>query len=286
MIVEREEKLLERLDILELTPAQTEKLQEELLEILIELDRICTKRNIPYYLYAGTLLGAVRHKGFIPWDDDIDVAMFRKDYSEFKKVVQEELDTKRFFFQTQETDENYNWVFGRIRKENTLFMRSGQEHIGYHNGIFIDVFPMDNISENKIKQKFIIYACKFWKKVLWSPVGVKSGKNTLHKVVFRALKLIPREVAISSYNYFAYKLNSDNTSLIIGHSVLSKIFRKSWFEGNMKLEFENVKFSVPKNYHDILTEMYGDYMKLPPKEERRGHHYASYIRFSDGSEIK
>lgn len=271
---------------LHLNDNQLKKLQAELLEILIELDRICTKHNIPYYLYGGTLLGAVRHKGFIPWDDDIDVAMFREDYNGFKEVVRKELNTEKFFFQTQETDENYNWVFGRIRKENTLFMRQGQEHMGYHNGIFIDVFPLDYISENKFKQKFTLYACKACKKILWSPIGIYQGKNTVHKIIFRILNLIPRKIAISLYEFFAINMTKKKTSLIASHNAFSVVLERKWYEKMVKVEFESKEFNAPKNYQEFLQVRYGDYMTLPPKEERRGHHYASYIRFSDGSEVK
>lgn len=271
---------------LHLNKEQLKKLHFELLEILIEFDRICRKYNITYFLYAGTLLGAVRHKGFIPWDDDIDVAMLRDDYNKFKKVVNKELNTNKYFFQSQETDKNYNWVFSRIRKNNTVYKRVGQEHLKYHDGIFIDIFPLDEISKNKFKQKLTIYICILCKKALWSPVGKIHGKNLIHKMVFKLLNLIPRKLVIAVYEFFAIKFNKNETPLIISHNVHGTIFEKKWFKETINLEFEGYTFKAPKYYHEILRTSYGNYMELPPLDKRKGHHYASYIRFSDGTELK
>lgn len=278
--------ILENLKRLRLNDEQLKKLQHELLDLLIELDRICKKHNIPYFLYAGTLLGAVRHKGFIPWDDDIDVAMLRKDYERFKKLVNEELDKEKYFFQSQETDLHYNWVFARLRKNNTVYNRAGQEHLNYHKGLFIDIFPLDNLSENKIKQKLTVYMCVVCKKALWAPVGVIYGKNTLHRAVFKFLNFFPRKMFISIYEFFAIKFNKKETSIIISHNVHGTIYEKDWYKNIVELEFEGYRFKAPENYHQILEASYGDYMELPPENEREGHHYVSYIKFSDGTELK
>lgn len=272
------------LKAIELTPEQTKKLQEELLEILIEFDRICRKRNIPYFLYGGTLLGAVRHKGFIPWDDDIDVAMLRKDYNEFKKVVNEELNTEKFFFQTQETDKNYNWVFGRLRKQNTLFIRYGQQHLNHHNGIFLDVFPLDNISESRMLQKTTIFMAKFCKRILWSSVGKKQSDFIITRYLYTLLDKIPKKMIVELFELFA--ISNRDTSLLVGHSISHAIFQRKWLDTSCELEFEGYKYYVPFFYNKILKDRYGNYLELPPEEERRGHHYVSYIMFSDGEEIK
>jgi len=278
--------MMENLKRLHLTGGQLKKLQAELLDLLIEFDRICNKYDIPYFLYGGTLLGAIRHKGFIPWDDDIDVAMFRDDYNKFKSIVEIELDKDKYFFQNQETDKFYNWVFARLRKNNTVYKREGQEHLKYHDGIFIDIFPLDDISENKFKQNLTLYMCKLCKKALWAPVGIKYGKNIIHRNVFKLLNLIPRSRIISIYEYFAIKFNKQKTGLIASHNAFSIVLKKEWYESSKKVEFEGLKFNAPAQYHEFLKARYGDYMKLPPKEDRVGHHYVSYIKFSDGEELK
>src|SRR5699024_7225756 len=214
------------------------------------------------------------------------VALFRKDYIKLQTVMEKELNFKKHFFQTQKTDKNYNWVFGRLRLNNTVYKRVGQEHLKHHDGIFIDIFPLDEISENKFKQFLTLIMCKLCKKALWSSVGIKNGKNFMHKLVFKLLSYIPRNLVISIYEYFAMKVNNRETSLIASHNAFSIVLKKSWYKDTVGVEFEGLKFSAPKNMHEFLKARYGDYMKLPPKEERVGHHYVSYIRYSDGEEIK
>ena len=126
---------------------ELKKLQNIEFEILLEFDRICKKHNIMYQLFAGTLLGAIRHRGFIPWDDDIDVCLLRKDYNVFIDVCRTELDSK-YFLQTYETDKHSIWQFAKIRKNNTLFLEDAVSECDIHHGIFIDIFPFDNVFPN------------------------------------------------------------------------------------------------------------------------------------------
>ena len=118
-------------------------LQAVLLEMLLEVDRICRKNGIGYSLFMGALLGAVRHGGFIPWDDDLDVAMLRPEYERFREACRRDLDLERFFFQDHTTDPEYRWAYGRIRRNDSEFVRLGQEHMKMRTGIFMDIFPMD-----------------------------------------------------------------------------------------------------------------------------------------------
>ena len=115
------------------------RLQLVQLELLDELDRVCRKNGIPYMLDGGTMIGAVRHKGFIPWDDDIDVAMLREDYERLKGV-QSDFDSGKCFFQDDSTDPEYRWGYGKLRRKGTSFIRLGQEHLKQKDGVFIDIF--------------------------------------------------------------------------------------------------------------------------------------------------
>ena len=118
--------------------------QKIMLEILQEVHKICVANDITYWIEAGTLLGAKRHKGFIPWDDDIDIAMPRKDYNKFLKIAQEKL-PQDMFLQNKETEPDYYLPFSKIRKNNTLLIETGETgEENYHHGIFIDIFPFDN----------------------------------------------------------------------------------------------------------------------------------------------
>jgi hypothetical protein len=119
------------------------------LELLQEVDRICRKCGIHYNIIAGTLLGAVRHGGFIPWDDDADVAMLRGEYERFRDACQTELDTERFYFQDHTVTPGYRWGYGKLRRKDTLFVREHQEHMPYEQGVFIDVFPLDAVPDSR-----------------------------------------------------------------------------------------------------------------------------------------
>ena len=124
------------------------QIQKVQLEMLVEVDRICRLCGIKYNIIAGTLLGAVRHGGYIPWDDDADVALLRPEYEKFRQAVKYELDTSRFYFQDNRRTKGYRWGYGKLRRKNTLFLREYQEHMPYKQGIFIDIFPLDGVPDD------------------------------------------------------------------------------------------------------------------------------------------
>ena len=127
--------------------------QKVQLEILLEFDRICRKHGLKYLLFAGTLLGAVRHKGFIPWDDDIDVCMLRGDYERFLTVCKDELSAE-LFLQTTDTDREYPLQFAKLRKNNTRFVEKSMSDLKIHHGVFIDIFPLDNVMPHSFIGRF------------------------------------------------------------------------------------------------------------------------------------
>ena len=132
--------------------------QKIMLEILIEVDRICMKNNIEYWLADGTLLGAVRHRGFIPWDDDIDICMLKEEYNKFLEIAPKELKEK-FFLQTSKYDKNYNFLYPKIRDRNSIFIEkydSNQEK--FHQGLNLDIFVMDRyFIRSKILYRFLYF---------------------------------------------------------------------------------------------------------------------------------
>ena len=139
-------------------------LQNVELEILLEVDRICKKHGVKYFLVSGTLLGAVRHKGFIPWDDDIDICMPVSDYRKFCKIAQEELG-ENFFFQSYETDFYDRW-FAKIRKNNTTCIEKVYENSRLHQGVWIDIFPLIGVKNNEEWLKKTTKKARFAKKLL------------------------------------------------------------------------------------------------------------------------
>ena len=158
-----------------------EELRKVQLEALLEVDRICKKFGITYQLFSGTLLGAIRHKGFIPWDDDIDICMLRNDYDRFIEVCKTELDTT-YFLQNYETDKNFIHNITRIRKNNTIALQSACAELDMHHGIFIDIFPMDNIVPHSIVGNIQIALLYIVKKI--KPIKVKRvAYNSNHAVL-------------------------------------------------------------------------------------------------------
>ncbi|RNB90105.1 LicD family protein [Brevibacillus nitrificans] len=273
-------------DYLKLNDDQLKQLQEEMLPLLIEIDRICRKHNITYFLSDGTLLGAVRHKGFIPWDDDMDVQMLRKDYDRFIEVCETELDTSKFFLQHQQNDEHYNWVYGKLRVKNTTYVRAGQEHIKQKTGICIDIFPLDPISENKYKQRIALYMCNLCRKILWAQVGKKAANTAAGRALFRVLSLIPRKLTILVFELFAKSEYKKNTAFLANHNLVRKILKSEWYSETITVEFEGHNFSAPKRYDDILSSLYGKYLEPPDVNNRHGNAYASQIKFTNGIELK
>ena len=157
-------------EIKELSPEEFRQMQLLQLDMLVELDRVCRENNINYTIFGGTLLGAVRHKGYIPWDDDADVAMLREDYDKFKKIT-DQLNSEICYFQDHDTDPEYRWGYGKLRRTGTTYVRVGQEHLKCKTGVFIDVFPMDDIPHSTIGQMLNDFYCFCLRKILWSESG-------------------------------------------------------------------------------------------------------------------
>ena len=154
------------------------------LELLQEVDRICRKCGIHYNIIAGTLLGAVRHGGFIPWDDDADVAMLRGEYERFREACRTELDTDRFYFQDHTVTPGYRWGYGKLRRKDTLFLREHQEHMPYDQGVFIDVFPLDAVPESRVGRTIVNFDCFLLRKCLWARVGKIADKSGFRRTVY------------------------------------------------------------------------------------------------------
>ena len=152
------------------------RLQLTQLEMLKDIKKVCDKHGIRYFLSSGTLLGAVRHKGFIPWDDDLDLDMFRSDYEKFLNIAQKELG-KQYFVQDWDTDNCYGFPFAKVLKEGTMLQEAVTEGTGVRDGIFIDIFPLDFCGD-KLKMKKEMRAYLFWTKILLMKSGYKIWKAT------------------------------------------------------------------------------------------------------------
>ncbi len=261
--------------MIEIDAISLKKLQKIELEMLVEIDRICRKHDIKYTIFGGTLLGAVREKGFIAWDDDADVAMLRPEYEKFCKACEKELDKDRFYFQDNRNTRGYRWGYGKVRRKDTLFLREHQEHMPYEQGVFVDIFPIDNIPKTYIGRAFFNFKCFCVRKILWSEVGKTADKRKFMRGWFRVINRIPEKKVFSYYEKMIVKCNRKETGYArqLMWPMTSKLYgyKKEWFENLCEYEFEGHKFWGIRNYDEWLTFIYGDYMTPPPVEKRKVH---------------
>lgn len=255
------------------------RLHAVLLEMALEFKRICEKHNLQYYLIGGTLLGAVRHQGFIPWDDDFDVGMPRPDYDKFIDICSSELDS-RFYLHCIENDSKYWQRFAKIRKNGTEFNERSISKIDTHKGIFIDIFPIDNIpndSGNLLKlQSYLISLLSsliFRKRKLI--LGNKPGKVETVLIYFTAPFSIKQLSVFQQYVMKYYKNYQTKYWISFGshYSYEKEAMNKELYMPHIELPFEGFLFRAPENYDYVLSRLFGDYMKLPPLNQRISKHY-------------
>ncbi len=248
------------------------------LDIMQEIIRICDKYGIPYIVYGGTLLGAVRHNGFIPWDDDMDLAMLRKDYEIFLQKAKEELDPKIFCLQESETVGEIYEGFARIRYNNSTAMIERDRKKNCNHGIFIDIFPLDQISPNAIARKLQFGKIKLLTGLLYyhtyQDCGLRSKLGTLAVALIKKPKTWERIAKSAKKTCMKY---NDRKCEKVGILSCDPYDEKCyWYrediENTIEMDYEYLKVSAPKNYDRCLKIGYGDYMAFPPVEERGKWH--------------
>lgn len=267
--------------MIQLSQEQLRQVQMIQLEMLIEVDRICRKCGIHYNIIAGTLLGAVRHGGYIPWDDDADVALLRPEYEKFRKACKTELDKTRFEFQDHRNTKGYRWGYGKLRMKNTLFLREHQEHMPYFQGVFIDVFPLDYVPNNYLMRCIHNFECFVYRKFFWSEVGRIADKSTLMRCLYTVMSKVPERKLKKSFNSFIKWSDRRKTNWvrILTFPTPNKVYgyRTEWYENSNDIEFENITFSGIRDYDEYLSFKFGNYMELPPEEQRKVHPVSDLI---------
>lgn len=261
-------------EIIELSQQELRKLQLIELEMLIEVDRICRKNNIQYSLDGGTLLGAVRHKGFIPWDDDLDVTFKHEEYEKFFEACKKDLDKSRFFFQDFRTDPNYRWGYGKLRRLNTEYIKKGQETLKQKTGICIDVFDYQNLPDSVSVKK--IYQRKMFclRKIMYSGIGRYSEKSFLLRLWYHLIYLLPirtiQEIRLTELNkYNNIKSKKVSNEMFTTPRTKNGVDR-SIYDKYTEIEFEGMTFRCFEEYDKYLKTLYGNYMELPPLDKRKG----------------
>lgn len=261
--------------MIELTNEQLRRLQLMELEMLIEVDRICKKCGIKYNIIAGTLLGAVRHGGFIPWDDDADIAMLRPEYEKFREACKTELDKTRFIFQDHRNTKGYRWGYGKIRRKKTLFLREHQEHMPYFQGVFIDIFPLDGVPDNYILRSIKNFECFCVRKFLWSRVGEIAEKNPIKRIAYQCMDHVPEKTIFHYYHGMIRRANRKETRMvrILMFPTPNEEwgYYRCWYENSQDTVFEGKVFQGIKDYDSYLSFKFGKYMELPPERQRKVH---------------
>lgn len=267
------------------------KLQLVELEILEEIDRICKNNNIDYFISGGTLLGAIRHKGFIPWDDDIDIAMTRKNYNKFTDACLRELDSK-YIIDNYRTNKKCCLSYTKIKKKNTMFVeRKNKDNYSKNDCIWVDVFPLDGVKKKMSK----FHKCQ--KKIfdyLYTLITIKNGSNYYQNSVVKKkiygfiLKVVPVGFMVFLLERVIGFYDEDKVRYLCSFSTVYDI-EKDTFDKNKlfpykKIFFEKKEVMGIEGFDYYLSQMYGNYMKLPPKEKRVNHR-PYLIEFEDGKKL-
>ena len=248
------------------------------LMILKDLISFCDENNITYFMYAGSLLGTIRHSGFIPWDDDLDVCMLRSEFERFKKLF---LSDEKYDLLSTESHGDYPYFFAKLNLKNTRFEEEWMDQLDFTIGFNIDIFVLDDLTDNKYKRSYQLKKAFLYNRLLImskirlddlpfvSKVISHSVYHVLHflnlnpsKLNKRCLKFLNKYADVNAKNVFDISAMAHEYPLI---------YDKNDFKEVTQVKFEDIHVNVPKNYDKILTELYGDYMQLPPEDKRYNH---------------
>lgn len=249
-----------------------QKVQKMMLKDFI---KICEENDITYFVNGGTLLGTIRHGGFIPWDDDIDLMMFRKDFEKLNKIMSETPNDKYHLLNVL-NEETYHYTFARVNLKNTLLEEWWAKQVDYDTNIFMDIFILDNLPDNKIIKFIHKWRCSILNQlVMYSLIKFENEsklKQIIQQLIYYFLKIIPispntlKKRCLKAYRKYE---DYDSEELCDFPAVCGlPIYKRNDWLPPKKAKFENIEVNVPNNPNAILTIIYGNYMKLPPEDKR------------------
>ena len=254
------------------------------LQMLEAFISVCNQLHLKYYLVEGTLLGAVRHQGFIPWDDDIDVGMPRADYECFLKEAQALL-PDHYFVQSMYSEPEYHANFAKIRDCRTTFVESSVRDRPINHGVYIDIFPLDYAPESKLARRCIKYANVICALRITQVFTLPPRQSSKLKQILRGevqmfsnlcFPKLQQAVKAQKRLYTACK----QSTLVTNYGSAwgeREVVPAAWYGDGCYLTFEGLSVRVPSEYDKLPTQIYGDYMTPPPTEQQVGHHYAEVI---------
>lgn len=239
------------------------------LDILKAVIEICEKHNLRYSMIGGTMLGAVRHKGFIPWDDDIDIALPRKDYLLFLKYAKDELP---YPYKVRTHNGDHPCMFSKVHNVETTFVESSvRGYTEYYKGVFIDIMPLDGMpATERARQKFCAKISALVRAYNWHRFDFKHCKSIKAKLCY----LIPEKILFKTWEKTLLKYDFDSseyTCFAWLHNSAKYTFKSLFFSDVVDYQFEDIKAKGAKDYNAYLTAQFNDYMKLPPEEQRVNH---------------
>lgn len=253
-----------------------EELRAVQLEILDKVDEFCKINQIKYFLIYGTLIGAIRHNGYIPWDDDIDIGMLRTDYERFVASFK----VQGYKLLEPRTVKDFHCPFGKVAKDDTVIREANDLVQSDYMGVNIDVFPIDSIPESAQDQKKLVTSILLWRRMLEAKIIVIHSKRVWYKnlILYLAKKLL----FFVKTGYIVNKIISlarkheGTDSLMLGCLVWGygekELMPREYFEDVITKPFEHKQYAIPICYDEYLKSIYGDYMQLPPIEKRKTHH--------------
>lgn len=253
-------------------------LQLSELTVLDEVCRLCRENRIEFFITAGTLLGAVRHGGFIPWDDDVDVVMTRKNYKRFRKIALKGLG-EGFTFVDGKVEKDYPFYFGKVRMDGTEVEEGVLRGFKVHKGCYVDIFPLDRCPTSMRRRKTFFKLCE----VVSCAIIARRDKSFVceyqkssARLLFKLIKAMPLVVQKSLRGFLravgsAFSSGKTLATVSGSHGYIKESYRREWFSASTELDFEGRRLPAPAGYKELLTNMYGDYMTPPREDEREGH---------------
>lgn len=245
------------------------RVQQIQIELLTEFDRICRKHNLKYNISFGTLLGAVRHKGFIPWDDDIDVTMPWEDYNKLDGIMKKELDDTKYYFRTPENEPNNHLIFKHLERKGTIYTKPGRNKLKQQIGVFIDIFPMYPSAPNMLVDWVHAKVCRYWRTALWATVGAESEQSERKRKRYQRMARHGNVYCYQKFVRAATYFRKEKKYLKFWIAMDRNPYKVPLVEMQnytdvIELEFEGRKFLAPRNYKAVLDYCFGVDWQLYP----------------------
>ena len=275
-----------------LSLTELKDIQKKSLEMLLYFKKICDENNLTFYFCGGCCIGSIRHKGFVPWDDDIDVFMKRDDYETLKKIWNKVADTEKYTCNFPSKSLHTRNLFATINDNNTTFIKTHQADLDINHGLVIDVLPLDGSPDSRFRRKIQIFWALVYSVFCAQMIPTNHGKfvSLIGKVI---LGIVPSQ----KFRYLIYKFAnkqmtkykiedcSNITELCSGPVYMQNEYLKEIFSKAIYADFEGYKLPIPVGYDRYLKMVFGDYMKMPPKDKQVPHHDACFCDMNNSYKI-